>query len=262
VIHVDDAQRGGATRVLAGRVALVTGASEGIGRGLALGLARAGADVIVCSRRLELLEVVREEIRAVGRRAEARVLDVTDLGSIESARDFALGRFGRVDILVNDAGFSVNRPAWLLTEADFASVIDTNLKGVFFCSQIIGSIMRANGYGKIINLSSTVSRSVVPGASLYATVKAGVSHLTRALAVEWAPEGIRVNAIAPTSTMTPSRLQSMTPERQLALVSRIPLGRLGEIDDLVPAAVFLASSDSDFITGQTLFVDGGWTARG
>jgi NAD(P)-dependent dehydrogenase (short-subunit alcohol dehydrogenase family) len=121
--------------------------------------------------------------------------------------------------------------------------------------------MRRKGYGKIINLSSTLSRGVVPGASVYATSKAAITHLTRALGAEWASEGIRVNAIAPASTMTPSRSVGMTAEREANLVARIPLGRLGTIDDLVPMAVFLAGPESDFITGQTIYVDGGWTAR-
>ena len=244
---------------LEGRIAVVTGASEGIGRGLAIGLAEAGADVILASRRLDVLEEVRSDITERGGEADIMELDVTDLDSIRVAHHSLADR--GLDILVNNAAVSVNRDAWEISEDDWKAVMDTGPKGVFFCSQILGSVMRDRGYGKIINLSSTLSRGVVPGASVYATSKAAISHLTRALATEWASSGVRVNALAPASTMTPSRAAVMTPERKANLKARIPLGRLGTIDDLVPAAVFLAGPDSDFITGQTLYVDGGWTAR-
>jgi NAD(P)-dependent dehydrogenase (short-subunit alcohol dehydrogenase family) len=244
---------------LEGRIAVVTGASEGIGRGLAIGLAEAGADVILASRRLDVLEEVRSDITGRGGEADIMELDVTDLDSIRVAHHSLADR--GLDILVNNAAVSVNRDAWEISEDDWKVVMDTGPKGVFFCSQILGSVMRDRGYGKIINLSSTLSRGVVPGASVYATSKAAISHLTRALATEWASSGVRVNALAPASTMTPSRAAGMTPEREANLEARIPLGRLGTIEDLVPAAVFLAGPDSDFITGQTLYVDGGWTAR-
>ncbi len=247
---------------LTGRVAVVTGASEGIGRGIALGLARAGADLILASRREEILKEVQTDVRALGRRAETFSLDVTELASIEDLRQFSLERFGRVDILVNNAGYSINRAAWLINESDWDSIIDTGLKGVFFCCQRIGSIMRDQGYGKIINLGSTYSKSVSPGLAVYAALKAGIAHLTEALAVEWAPYGIRVNALAPAATLTPSRAERTTPEVKERILSRIPLGRMGEIEDLVPAAVYLAGPASDFVTGQTLFVDGGWVAKG
>lgn len=245
---------------LAGRTALVTGASEGIGRGLALGLARAGADVIACSRRLPLLEALCEEIRVIGRTAEAHYLDVSDLDSIELTRQYCAERFEKIDILVNNAGLSIPNEAWSVSGEDWDAMVNVGLRGVFFCSQAIGSLMRRSGYGKIINLSSTVARSIMPGSSVYATVKAGVSHLTKALAVEWAADGIRVNALAPTTTPTPSRKPNQTEEKLAKLVARIPLARQGTVDDLVPAAVFLASSASDFMTGQTVFVDGGWSA--
>lgn len=245
---------------LEGRIAFVTGASEGIGRGLAVGLAKAGADMILGSRRPDVLEGVAGEIRELGRRAEVVELDVTRLDSIDAAKSAVVEAVGHLDILVNNAAVSVNRSAWEITEEEWVAVMDTGPKGVFFCSQILGSLMREQGYGKIINLSSTLSRGVVHGASVYGTSKSAISHLTRALAVEWAGSGVRVNAIAPASTPTPSRLKAMTPERELALKARIPLNRLGTIEDLVPMAVLLAGPESDFITGQTIFVDGGWTA--
>ena len=246
---------------LDGRVAFVTGAGEGIGRGLALGLAGAGCDLIVAGRRMDLLEAVRQEISGLGVRACALAIDVTNIESIRAAEQEALDGLGPIDILVNNAAVSVNRAPSEISEGDWDKIMDTGPKGVFFCSQILGSAMRDRGYGKIINLSSTLSRGVVPGASVYGASKAAISYLTRSLASEWAPFGVRVNALAPASTLTPSRMSGMTPEREAALVSRIPLGRLGTVEDLVPAAVFLASPESDFVTGQTLYVDGGWTAR-
>ena len=245
---------------LADKVAVVTGASEGIGSALAVGLAEAGADVIICSRRGEKLREVKAEIDKTGRRAEIFVLDICKLSDIEGLKKFILNRFGKVDILVNNAGFTVTKPAWDTTEDEWDVMVDTGFKGLFFCCQIIGSVMQANGYGKIINLSSTFSRSIIPGRSVYAGIKAGVSHLTEALAMEWASSGIRVNALAPTAVLTPSRANLLKGEVLQKILSRIPLGRLATPDDLVNATIYLASPASDFVTGHTLFVDGGWVA--
>jgi len=242
------------------RVAVVTGASDGIGKALALGLAEAGANVIVCSRRGEKLKEVKAEIEKTGRRSEIFVMDIQKIQDIEGLKDLILKRFGKVDILVNNAGYVSTSPAWDVSEEEWNKMIDTGFKGLFFCCQIIGSIMREHGYGKIINLSSTFSRSVVPNRSVYAAIKAGISHLTEALAMEWAPLGIRVNALAPTAVLTPSRADILKGEFLQKILSRIPLGRLAMPDDLVDAAIFLSSPASDFVTGHTLFVDGGWIA--
>jgi len=242
------------------KVAIVTGATEGIGRGLAAGLAAAGADVVVCGRREEALREVQGEVVRTGRRGEACQVDVCVMADIERLRDFALERFGKVDILVNAAGFTVTKPAWDMTENEWDRMVDTGFKGLFFCCQIIGGAMRSRGYGKIINLSSTFSRSIIKGRSVYGGIKAGVTHLTEALAMEWASDGIRVNALAPTAVLTPSRESLLQGEVLERILSRIPLGRLATPDDLTGAAVYLASAASDFVTGQTLFVDGGWVA--
>ena len=242
------------------KVAIVTGASEGIGKAIATGLAEAGADLIICSRREEKLREVKTEIEKLGRRAEVYVLDICRLSDIRKLKDFILERFGKVDILVNNAGFTVTKPAWEVTEDEWNLMIDTGFKGLFFCCQIIGSIMQKHGYGKIINLSSTFSRSIIKGRAVYGGIKAGVSHLTEALALEWASDGIRVNALAPTAVLTPSRRDTLKGEVLQRIVSRIPLGRVATPEDLIGAAIYLSSAASDFVTGHTLFVDGGWVA--
>ncbi len=245
---------------LANKIAVVTGASEGIGEAISLGLAKAGADVIVCSRREEKLKEVKVEIEKVGRGAEVFAMDVCKLKDIEKLRDFILKRFSKVDILINNAAFTVTKPAWDVTEDEWNLMMDTGFRGLFFCCQIIGAVMRQHKYGKIINLSSTFSRSIFKGRSVYGAIKAGVSHLTEALAFEWASDGIRVNALAPTAVLTPSRRDTLKGEVLERILSRIPLGRLATPEDLLGAAIYLSSPASDFVTGHTLFVDGGWVA--
>lgn len=247
---------------LTGKIAVVTGASEGIGRDIAIGLATAGADVIVCSRREQKLQEVKAEIENLGRKSELFVLDVCKVNDIEKLNAFIMERFGKVDILVNNAGYAITKMAMDTTEEDWDKMLDTGLKGVFFCSQIIGSIMFRQNYGKIINLGSTFSHSTIPGRSVYAALKAGLVHLTESLAVEWAQSGIRVNVIAPTAVKTHSRESLLQGDILKMVLGRIPLGRLATPEDLICATIYLSSAASDFITGQTLFVDGGWVAKG
>lgn len=252
---------------LDGRLALITGASDGIGRAFALAYARSGADVVLVSRTKEKLGEVKAAVEAIGGRAHVVRADVSKTSDIraieqEAARLLKGGAKDRALILVNCAGFGFTKPALDTTEEDWNRLLDTQLKGTFFCCQALGGLMIERGYGKIINLSSTWSASTDMGKSVYGAAKAGVSYLTAALSTEWAPLGVRVNAIAPTSTLTENTARTFreNPARAQHLLSKIKLGRFAEPSDLVGAAIFLASPASDFVTGHTLFVDGGWHA--
>jgi len=279
---------------LDGRVAVITGAGDGIGRAFAVAYARSGAEVVLAGRTREKLVETQRAVEAAGGRAHIVTADVSKLGEIRAieekvsqlaisekkaasqkasrqgrsrekgAQKKPVGEQGNEPalVLVNCAGFGFTKPALETTEEDWDRLVDTHLKGTFFCCQSLGRLMIERGYGKIINLSSTWSVSTDIGKSVYGAVKAGVSYLTAALSTEWAPLGVRVNAIAPTSTLTENTARSFSENEARAqkLLSRIRLGRFAEPSDLVGAAVFLASPASDFITGQTLFVDGGWQA--
>ena len=245
------------------RLIVVTGASEGIGRAFAECFAHAGAYVVLASRRKDKLETVRQAIVASGGRAEVVTTDVCrldDILNLAAAVSRLAEQHDRL-VLVNNAGFGFTRAALEITEQDWNVLFDTHVKGAFFCSQKIGALMIQRGYGKIVNLSSAWSVSTDAGKSAYCAAKAAVSHLTAALSTEWAPRGVRVNALAPTATMTDftANVMASNPERARHLRSRIKLGRFAQPSDLLGAAVFLASGASDFVTGQTLFVDGGFT---
>jgi len=244
------------------RLAVVTGASEGIGRAFAECFAAAGAHVVLASRRRDRLEEVRRGIAAGGGRAEVVPADVTRLEDIGKLAQ-AVGRLAqnRKLVLVNNAGFGHTKAALDVSEEEWDRLHDTHVKGTFFCCQRIAPLMLERGYGKIINLSSSWSAATDPGKSAYGAAKAAVRHLTAALSTEWAPRGVRVNAIAPAATLTDfvQRSFAAAPERAERLKSRIKLGRFAQPRDLLGAAVFLASGASDFVTGQTLFVDGGFT---
>ena len=250
---------------LDGRLAVITGASDGIGRAFALAYSRSGAEVVLVSRTREKLLEVQRSVETTGGRAHVITADVSKVDDIRSvgqevsalikSRDLAL-------VLVNCAGFGFTKAALDITEEEWDRILDVHAKGTFFCSQFLGRLMIERGYGKIINLSSTWAASTDTGKSVYGIAKAGVSYLTAALSTEWAPQGVRVNAIAPTSTLTESTSRSFRENEARAqkLLTRIKLGRFAEPSDLVGAAVFLASPASDFVTGHTLFVDGGWHA--
>ena len=244
------------------RLIVVTGASEGIGRAFAECFAKAGAHVVLASRPKEKLDEVRRGISAEGGNAEVVPTDVTRLADIANLAQ-AVGKLAqdRKLVLVNNAGFGHTRAALEVSEEEWDRLHDTHVKGTFFCCQRIAPLMLDRGYGKIVNLSSSWSAATDSGKSAYGAAKAAVSHLTAALSTEWAPGGVRVNAIAPTATLTEfvQRSFAAAPERAERLKSRIKLGRFAQTSDLLGAAVFLASAASDFVTGQTIFVDGGFT---
>jgi NAD(P)-dependent dehydrogenase (short-subunit alcohol dehydrogenase family) len=245
------------------RLIVVTGASDGLGRTFAEAYAALGARVVLAARRRDRLEAVQRAIANAGGCAE---IAVTDLYRLEDIRALAamVERLAAADdklVLLNNAGLGFTKAALEVTEAEWDALIDLHLKGTFFCSQQIGTLMLARGYGKIINLSSTWAVATDAGKSPYAAAKAGIRQLTAALSCEWAPQGVRVNALAPGSTLTDFVKKNFAahPERVDRVKSRIKLGRFAEPNDMVGAAIFLASAASDFVTGQTLFVDGGFT---
>ncbi len=246
-----------------GKVALVTGCGAGIGRALALGLAAAGADIAATElpARLGLAEENAAAVRALGREGIAVPLDVTDLASIAAGVEAVQQHYGRIDILVNNAGVNIVKPALEITPEDWDLTHQVNLRGLFFCSQAVARVMVAQGYGKIINVASQFGLVGYQGRAAYSASKGGVVALTRALAVEWAPYRITVNAIAPTYTATVHNAALREdPTFVRAFIERIPLGRLGLPEDLIGAVVYLASPSADLVTGQTLAIDGGWTA--
>jgi NAD(P)-dependent dehydrogenase (short-subunit alcohol dehydrogenase family) len=246
---------------LTDRIAVVVGAGRGIGRTLALGLADAGAHVVVSSRTLGELESLADEIGAMGRRALVLTADVTKIGDMQALADATLAEYGRVDIVVNNAGMNINEPVLDVTEEHWDRILDTNLKGLFFCCQVFGGVMVEQRQGKIVNVGSTFGLVGYEQRSAYAASKGGVTQLTKVLAIEWAPHNVNVNAIAPTATHTPMNAALFAdPEWRAEVLRRIPMGRYCAPEDLVGAVVFLSSGASDLVTGVTLPIDGGWTA--
>jgi NAD(P)-dependent dehydrogenase (short-subunit alcohol dehydrogenase family) len=247
---------------LAGKQALVIGGGSGIGRAIALGLARAGADVHVAGRRAAPLDESGEMIRAMGRRSRTLILDATDTDALEWLAA-ELGAAGGVpDILVNAQGIMSLNNAEAFTPADYDRLLDTNLKSVWFSCTRFGTAMIERGNGVIINIASMASFRGFPRNGLCAVSKHGVRALTESLAAEWAPQGVRVNAIAPGFFLTDLNRGAMTEERKTRALSRIPMGRFGELGELAGAAVYLASAAGSYVTGVTLPVDGGFLAIG
>lgn len=246
---------------LSGKVAIVTGGNQGIGLAISRGLAQAGAEVIIANRRAEEGAKAAEALKKEGLKATSIPTDVRDESSIAAMVAKVMANYGKIDILVNNAGVIVRKPAEELTREDWDHVVNINFRGVFFCCQIVGREMIKRKKGKIINISSDASQRATPERSVYAATKAGVSHLTRCLAVEWAKYNINVNAIGPGPTITPlnEKYYQENPEKLQQMIQSIPLGRVGDTSDYMGAAVFLASEASNFVTGHTLLVEGGTT---
>ncbi|CAN7562366.1 glucose 1-dehydrogenase [Paenibacillus sp. LjRoot153] len=245
------------------KVALVTGAGRGIGRALAIGLAEAGADVAIFARTASDLEVVAGEIRALGRQAYPFTVDVTNREQIEAAVSAIIKETDRIDILINNAGMNIRSQALAVTDEEWDTIMQTNLKSAFLCSQIVGRHMQQREYGRIINIASVAGQVALRTGVVYAATKAAMIQMTKVLALEWGKYGILVNGIGPWYFKTPLTEKILNQPDYLAeIIARTPLRRVGELEELVGPAVFLASDAANYVTGQTLFVDGGMTIYG
>jgi NAD(P)-dependent dehydrogenase (short-subunit alcohol dehydrogenase family) len=246
---------------LSGKIALVTGASRGIGAALARGLAAAGADVAVTGRDVARLAATRQAVEAEGRRAWTAPVDASSVADIDAGIARLLDEVGRIDLLVNNAGMEEVRPSLQVDEALWDRIVDTNLKGAFFTARAVAKGMAERRSGAILNVASLTSEVGVPTATPYGASKTGLLGMTRALSAEWAQFGIRVNAIGPGYFRTSlTEAFYADPAWQQAMLAKIPQGRFGDLDDLVGPAVFLCSDAARYVTGQCLYVDGGFLA--
>jgi NAD(P)-dependent dehydrogenase (short-subunit alcohol dehydrogenase family) len=248
---------------LTGQTALITASARGLGRAIALALAHAGADVALGLRDESASTDLVDDIRALGRRALPLQMDMTEMEQIFEAVNAAASHFGGLDILVNNAGLAPENLAENVTEEDFDLTLRVNLKGTFFCSQAVGRVMIRQKRGSIVNMGSQAGFVALPTESVYCMTKAALSHLTKCLAGEWGVHGIRVNAVAPTFIATPGTESALAdgPFRADVLERIAALHRIGRPMEVAGAVVFLASPAASLITGETILIDGGWTAR-
>lgn len=245
---------------LTGKLAIITGASQGLGMEIARFMAEAGASVALIARNEEKLSKLEKELTDSGHQALSVPLDIMDTEKIQSAMKKINDHFGRIDILINNAGTNITKPAEEITEADWDQVLDLNLKSAFFCCQAAGEYLKKSKNGKIINMSSQMAAVGYYKRSAYSSSKGGMTQLTRSLAIEWAKHHVNVNAVAPTFVETPlTKPMLEDPDFQNDVMSRIPLRRLAKPEDLFGAILFLSSASSNMVTGQTLYIDGGWT---
>jgi len=246
---------------LEGKVAVVTGASRGFGEAIAIGLAEAGADVVLAARTESALREVAKTVEARGRKALVVPTDMTDRSAIDRLADRAIEAFGKVDILVNNAGLGGNMPFLKMPEEEWDRILDVNLKGYFLATQTIGRHMVKARSGRIINISSAMGEHPLPYLAHYAASKAGINAMTRSLAQEWARFGITVNAIAPSYFETDMTENARGNEQASALIlSKTPLARYGKIGELIGLVIYLASDCSSYTTGAVIPLDGGWSA--
>lgn len=245
---------------LEGKVALVTGAARGIGRACALACAAAGADVVIGVRDIDAVADLVAELKTTGRRILAVTMDISDSGEIREAVVKAVDAFGRIDVLVNNVGVAPGNLAELVEEKDLDQILDVNIKGTFLVTQAVARHMIENKNGRIINISSQAATVTLRGEAIYCMSKAAINHLSRCLAAEWAQYGITVNTVSPTFIWTDSTRPVLAdPEFYAKTVGHIPLGRIGDTDDVVGAVVYLASPAASLVTGANLQVDGGWS---
>jgi NAD(P)-dependent dehydrogenase (short-subunit alcohol dehydrogenase family) len=248
---------------LSGRVAVVTGSGRGLGAAISCGLADAGAIVVTCSRTATEAEQVAEQIRADGGTAIGTSVDVKDRASCEALMELAVSTYGRLDVLVNNAGIDIITPAEEVTDDAWREILDINLGGYFLCSQVAGRRMLEQGSGSIVNNSSIAATAGIAGLTAYAAAKGGVNQLTKVMAMEWAQRGVRVNAFAPgyfENIMRGATGEHGRAEKQQQVLTFTPMGRRGLPDELIGPVVFLASDASSYVTGAVLAVDGGYTA--